>query len=112
MYVTDTDNNRIQKFDSNGIFIGQQGTLGSSNGQFNIPASIATDTLGNIYVADNGNSRIQKFDSNGNFITKWDYLSPKNIAIDLLGNVYLTDDNTNRIQVFAPTTSIYIPTRI
>ena len=38
VYVADTDNNRIQKFDPNGTFITKWGTFGSGNGQFNWPA--------------------------------------------------------------------------
>ena len=71
MYVVDTLNNRIQKFNSNGTFITKWGSKGTADGQFNFPDGIAVDSSGNVYVADDGNNRIQKFDSNGTFITKW-----------------------------------------
>ena len=69
--MADTDNNRIQKFSSNGTFITKWGESGSDQGQFVFPSGIATDTSGNVYVADTGNNRIQKFTSNGTFITEW-----------------------------------------
>ena len=71
VYVTDKDNNRIQKFDATGNFITKWGTPGSSNGQFDSPEGVAVDSSGNVYVADQGNNRIQKFSSTGSFITKW-----------------------------------------
>jgi sugar lactone lactonase YvrE len=61
VYVADTGNNRIQKFDSNGTFISKIGSAGSSDGQLSLPSGIAVDSLGNIYVADRGNNRIQVF---------------------------------------------------
>ena len=72
VYVADSFNNRIQKFDSNGNFITEWGNNGTENGQFNFPFSISLDSSsGYMYVSDGFNNRIQKFDSNGNFITKW-----------------------------------------
>ena len=63
VYVADSGNNRIQKFDPNGTFITKWGTSGSGNGQFDGPDGIAIDDSGNVYVADWNNNRIQKFDS-------------------------------------------------
>src|SRR5262245_54653428 len=50
VYVSDQDNNRIQKFDFLGNFIMQWGTGGSGNGQFNVPRGVAFDAAGNVYV--------------------------------------------------------------
>ena len=61
IYVVDTNNNRIQKFDSDGNFINTWGNSGYAKGQFNRPFGIAADQAGNIYVADTNNNRIQKF---------------------------------------------------
>ena len=44
-----------------GTFLTTWGTAGSGNGQFDLPAGVATDGSGNVYVADAGNNRIQKF---------------------------------------------------
>ncbi|MBT3761919.1 MAG: 6-bladed beta-propeller, partial [Candidatus Nitrosopelagicus sp.] len=71
IYVTDSYNHRIQKFDSSGNFISKFGSQGSGNGQFQTPISITIDYSDNIYVADHSNHRIQKFDSSGNFISKF-----------------------------------------
>ena len=71
VYVADTYNDRIQKFDPNGGFLTKWGTSGSGDGQFSWPSMIAIDSSGNVYVSDWDNFRIQKFDPNGAFITKW-----------------------------------------
>lgn len=61
VYVADSENNRIQKFDSNGNFITKLGSYGDDNGQFVNPASIAIDSFGNLYITDLGNNRIEVF---------------------------------------------------
>ena len=71
LYVADDGNCRIQKFDSNGNFIGEWGRKGSDKGEFKFPKGIAVDASGYVYVTDDENHRIQKFDSNGNFIGEW-----------------------------------------
>ena len=108
VYVADTNNNRIQKFNSTGGFLTKWGTSGSGNGQFTLPQGIATDSSDNVYVADTGNNRIQKFNSTGGFITAWgtagtgdgQFTSPSGVAVDSSGNVYVADPGNNRIQKF------------
>jgi chloramphenicol O-acetyltransferase len=64
VYVADSRNNRIQKFDSNGTFITKWGNTGSEDGQFVFPLGVAVDSSGNnVYVADTSNNRIQVFSS-------------------------------------------------
>ncbi|KAF5418121.1 MAG: Virginiamycin B lyase [Candidatus Methanophagaceae archaeon] len=108
VYVVDTDNNRTQKFDSNGNFITKWGSYGTGDGEFQRPRGIAVDNGGNVFVADTRNDRIQKFDSNGNFITKWgsygtgdgEFYEPAGIAVDNSGNVFVADIDHDRIQKF------------
>lgn len=73
VYVADADNNRIQKFRSDGSFRLKWGGLptGNSDGQLNGPAGIAVDTLDqSIYVVDVFNDRIEQFDGSGTFLSK------------------------------------------
>jgi DNA-binding beta-propeller fold protein YncE len=111
VYVGDFgENNRVQKFDSNGNFITKWGTPGSGDGQFTNPAGVAVDRSGNVYIADRDNNRIQKFDSNGNFITKWgsrgandgQLIDPNALTVDSSGKIYVVDQGNSRIQVFGP----------
>ena len=51
MYVSDKDNDRIQKFDSNGTFVTMWSTKGTGDSQFDSPSGIAVDLFGQVYVS-------------------------------------------------------------
>jgi sugar lactone lactonase YvrE len=111
VYVADSVNNRIQKFDVDGVFITKWGSVGDGDGQFSSPEGVAVDSSGNVYVSDY-NHRIQKFDSsdgiNYNSVTKWgsygtgdgEFKLPNSVAVDSSGNVYVADSFNSRIQKF------------
>src|SRR5207249_11091163 len=61
VYVADTHNNRIQKFDANGTF------LTSWGGQFAFPSGVATDGSGNVYATDTRNNRNETLDASATF---------------------------------------------
>ena len=89
VYVADTGNHRIQKFNSDGDFIWEKGSLGSDPEKFNYPRDIAVDKDGYLYVADSYNNRVQKLDTNGNFILQWDEVdSVHGITTDDDGYIY------------------------
>ena len=76
VYVVDSANFRVQKFDMNGEFIMSWGSFGNGDGQFYFPRGVAVDqTDGFVYVVDMGNHRIQKFDTSTNvlpqLLAKW-----------------------------------------
>src|SRR5680860_678354 len=74
VYVTDTGNNRIQKYDSDGNFLIKWGEEGSNDGQFIKLHDIAVDPSGKyVYTLELKNHRVQKFTSEGSFILKWGY---------------------------------------
>jgi hypothetical protein len=56
----------------------------SGNGQFNVPAGVAIDHLGNVFLVDWGNNRVQKFDNTGKFITGWGSYGSDNGQFDYL----------------------------
>ena len=108
VFVSDQENDRVQKFTSNGTFVTAWGSFGSANGRFRRPGGIAVDMGGNVYVADTDNNRIQKFDSDGVFLSKFgasgtgngQFSQPYGIAVDGAGNVFVADTGNNRIQKF------------
>ncbi|HEV2122766.1 MAG TPA: hypothetical protein VGW38_08335, partial [Chloroflexota bacterium] len=104
VYVADTWNHRIQKFDSSGKFV----TKWSGQGGFWGPRGIAVDGQGNVYVTDTGNKRIQKFDSSGKFIAQFgtggagqgQLNEPIGLAVTTDGQMFVADTNNRRIQHF------------
>jgi streptogramin lyase len=89
VYVADSGNYRIQKFDSNGNLITKWGSEGSGDGQFKYLSDVAVNAKGHVYVSDGYSNRIQKFDSDGNFITSWSINYSEAIAVDADGDVYV-----------------------
>jgi len=108
VFVLDSENNCVVKFDSDGTYRHKWGEKGSREGQFRTPISIAVDGSGNIYVADQENHRIQKFSSNGVFQCKWgtygfdagEFKYFNGIAVDKSGNVFVADSFNHCVQKF------------
>jgi tripartite motif-containing protein 71 len=110
-YVADSQNNRVEKFTAAGAHVLTWGSTGTTDGHFNIPCSIAVDSLGFVYVGDFSN-RIQKFDSSGNFLGKWGSSGTGNSQFDIPvaiaiyqgsangDSIYVADMYNNRIQKF------------
>jgi len=64
VYVADGGNSRVEKFTSNGVYLGQWGTVGAGPGQFGAdsPADIGRTPDGRgIYVSERVGNRIQLF---------------------------------------------------
>src|SRR2546422_722226 len=54
IYVTDTNNQRVQIFNSAGVYqstLGVTGVIGTDNAHFNFPRVVAVDSSGNIRVS-------------------------------------------------------------
>ena len=79
LYISDTDNDRIQIIDVDGncsgsdelandvCFVDEFGGSGNGEGEFNSPSGLVLDTTTNyLYIADTGNNRIQIIDVDGN----------------------------------------------
>lgn len=117
VYVADTSNRRIQKFDADGDFVWARGEYGGGNGQFWDPAGVTVDSEGNVWVADTGNSRIQKFTSSGDFIMTFgtggsgDYRFsyPDDLAITSDGTILVADTGNHCIKLFQPASFFAAP---
>jgi len=70
IYVTDTGNERVQVFASDGTFLRAFGGWGSEPGKLLEPVGIAIGPDGNVYVADTGNARLSVFAADGTPVTQ------------------------------------------
>jgi PKD repeat protein len=100
IYVADTNNNCIKKFDKNGNFLTLWDSYNNGKGQFTRPTGVAVDSSDNICVAD-ANNHIVKFASSGAYITQWGSVGDGNgqfnliygITLDSSSNIYVVDGN-------------------
>ena len=68
VYIADTGNHRVQKFDPEGRFLGEIGGFGWEQGRFSSPTGLTAREGLNIYVADSQNRRVQQFDRDLNYL--------------------------------------------
>jgi sugar lactone lactonase YvrE len=131
LYVADYWNNTIRKMTLHGTnwvvttVAGLAGSAGSADGtnsagRFNIPASVATDTFGNLYVADAANNLIRKMTLAGtNWIvttlaglggvfgsangtgTAARFYGPSGVGVDS-STLYVADQINHTIQMVSP----------
>ena len=87
MYVVDSGNHRVQKFDSNGTYLCSWGNRGLTEGQLNFPSGIAVDKEGYVYVVDSGNHRLTKFSPTEDELNRGK--QEKRIASDLTAPINL-----------------------
>lgn len=66
--VADSENNRIQSWNSAGTWLWATGTQGSASGQLNGPKDVAFGPGGFVYVADTVNARMALYRSSGQFV--------------------------------------------
>lgn len=65
IYILDSGNHRIQKFDSEGKYIASIGNKGQGPGEFQYPLSLEIDSEGFMHISDAGNQRIQVLKPSG-----------------------------------------------
>lgn len=110
LYVSDTGNARVQKFNANGEFLLAWGSRGSGNGQFTRPTGVGVDSDGNVYVMDGTAGRLQKFSAGGQFLTSWGSIGTRDgqfstaefLAVGPQNNIYTADFGMTRVQKFNP----------
>jgi DNA-binding beta-propeller fold protein YncE len=71
VWVSDTGNHRVLRYDSALSEVESFGTQGAGSGQFSSPVGIAVGSSGTVYVADTGNRRIVLLDPSGRFQSSW-----------------------------------------
>jgi DNA-binding beta-propeller fold protein YncE len=125
VYVADTNNDRVQKFDLDGAFLEmwgwgvqdgssafqictsgcQAGVSGAGDGQFTFPRGATVGPAGDVFIANT--TQIQKLSSVGSFLGKWGSFGDAEgqfgvttgLASDGSGNIYVSD-NKHRVHKF------------
>ncbi len=97
LYVADTLNSRVQKFDPDGKYLMSFGKRGNAFGQFDKPKGVGLDTFGNLYVVDSGWSNVQIFNAAGDALM---FFGSRGVGLGQMQNPsVLTVDKQNRIWV-------------
>jgi DNA-binding beta-propeller fold protein YncE len=90
VWVVDSGNNRVEKFNLAGEYVSQFGKKGHGNGQFESPGEIEVDSNGNLWVLDRLNERIEEFNSKGEYLAQFELggYTPTGFALDPSGGFW------------------------
>jgi DNA-binding beta-propeller fold protein YncE len=109
IYVMESGNLRLEKFDLDRNLVLSWGAFGTGDGQFVGPTDIAVAPDGSVYVADTERRDVQKFAPDGTFLTAVSPTGPDGefegiarIGVDPHGNLYVPDPDAGRVYKFAP----------
>jgi hypothetical protein len=105
VYVTDSNNKRVDKFDSSGKFLLSFGERGPGNGQFQDDEVVALGPEGKVYVGDE--TRVQVFEPSGVWLES--ILLPSSehegtaaLAVDASGDVFVAEEGVSGVREFEP----------
>jgi streptogramin lyase len=117
IYVVDTNNSRVEVFNSAGTISRSFTGSGTAAGALSHPTYICLDSGNNIFVSDTGNSRVVKFTNSGQSLqvfskaiisggTSVPFVTPMGIAVDSSDDVFISDyandKGLNYIEKFQP----------
>lgn len=114
LYVSDLNNNRVQRFTNEGLFNQTLGVGGAGSGEGQMaPQGVGVDSSGNLWVVDTGNSRLQELYAglDGAVTTNWitiggpaagsapgAFYLPTDVAFDPSGNLWVVEFSNHRVQ--------------
>jgi DNA-binding beta-propeller fold protein YncE len=113
IWVADSRNNRVQKYDAQGNLVATLGRSGGATASFNEPWSVAVDAEGFVYVTDTWNHRVQKFSPGLEPVATWgqpagqpnpgllDLFGPRDVVLAPDGTLWVTDTGNKRLLHFS-----------
>ena len=112
IYVADSGNGRIQKYDPNHQYLATIGARGTGPGELMEPNGVAVDPNGAIYVAEAAGNKLVRFAPDGTFQKEWTgpdkgFYAPRDVAIGPAGQIYIVDQGNTRIVRFDSTTEAF-----
>lgn len=107
VFVADTGNNRLLKFDAHGEFVDTIGGFGWNREEFDRPLAISVKSLLDVFVADYNNERIDRYDKDLNFISSFQSTEdldpelqfdfPVGVDISKHGELFICDSENDRV---------------
>ncbi len=107
LYIVDTGNNRIVKFNNKGEYVFTLGGFGWETEQFDRPLDITAKSGLEIFIADFNNERIERYDNKLNyissfyseetFLTNLQFGFPSSVDVSAQGELFICDNENNRI---------------
>ena len=101
IYVTDTGNFRVQKFNLKGEFIKKYGSIGSGLGKFARPKGLAVDKEGRLYIVDAAFENVQVIDNQGKLLLFFGKAGDSPSDINLPAGIHIDYDNVKLFQAYA-----------
>ena len=106
IYVADTLNNRIQRYDAGTGDWTEIGNNTTEKGYLSYPRGLTVDNLGNVYVTNTERERVQEYKvetgsweeighSDGTDLGYFQF--PYDVTVDSSGNIYVADTANERI---------------
>ncbi|HKA25467.1 MAG TPA: NHL repeat-containing protein [Candidatus Eisenbacteria bacterium] len=114
LFVSDTGNNRVERFDPAGVFLGEFGGFGFETGHFDKPRDLFVSGGLRLFVLDGENDRVAQYDLDGQFQAIFvDFngdearvtlgnVRPAGIGGEATGYLYVSDQSTDRLIVLNP----------
>jgi DNA-binding beta-propeller fold protein YncE len=107
LYIADTQNNRIQRFDSNGNFLSEKGGFGWAPEEFDRPVAVSSQNGLDVFIADYNNHRIVRYDKDLHYLAsflsneQWNenlqFGYPMGVDLSVHGELFCLDTENNRI---------------
>eukprot|EP00058_Branchiostoma_floridae_P019680 XP_002605170.1 hypothetical protein BRAFLDRAFT_80893 [Branchiostoma floridae] len=92
IFIADKYNDRVLRYDKNGVYLSSFGSRGTGVGYLYHPSGICVDSWGRVIVADSGNARVEMFTAEGDHVCTVAYINnPLRVAIGGEGQIVVSN---------------------